>query len=207
MTPLPSHLTTTNPYAYRTPEEIARRKELLENSELIGRKITETQTLIAKAQADTLKALTRKSIAMHELHREVEDHEKDMKDLSKLMSDPDADPDRIFGAFQKLSLEVTDSGITSRKQEEYLIKLENVSKSEEIVNLKEIAEAMESLTKQVSSTSIEVQEMIKNAPEKKFIGDDTIAEHAQREAESRGIDPEVAAKLIRDVTARGTKKL
>lgn len=198
---------TTNLAVYRTPEELARRKELMETNDRIGRKITEAHDLIAKAQADTLKTLARQSTSIHEVHRDLSDHEKQMQELSQLMSDPDADPDKIFGQFQKMQLEVTDSGIVSRKEEEYLIKLENISKSQEIVDLKAISEALGNLAKETNETNFEVQEMIKNVPERKYIGDDTIAEHAQREAETRGIDPKIAAQIVRDVTARASKKL
>lgn len=205
--PFSLSLLSSNASFSSTPEEIASRAELTRTHESVGRTVAEMHANMAKAQADVLRAFETKTNSIQNIHSQVAAHEREVMELAKAMGDPNTDPDVLWGRFQKMGIEITDSGFKDTRNDALLRQLEDVSRTDNIVDLRSISNAINALAQETEEARSGVQTLMDKISDAPDIAKDVVEQHIHQEAERKGIDPKVAAQLIRDVSNRASKKL
>lgn len=144
---------------------------------------------------------------MGEIEKEMKFQDAKTRELMKLMESEEVDPVKLFGLMQQMKLEPTENGFVDHGSAHLKSKLTEISDTKNIIDLQEMAKAMAELSEAQAKTDSLMESMAKTAPKPKYATKEELQDVAVEQAQRQGMDAATAAKLVRQVTERGSKKL
>lgn len=171
----------------------------------MNRKRTAIEEEIANQQTKILNSFTKKIKDVTRLRKDMNDHEQSLSKVIADMQDPEADRERIFQELSRMGFSFEEGSI--RKSDELFQQAEEVSKFNDVIDLRELQGKITEFGKD----SIQFQEELLIFEQKLGVDSNVksleILEQAQKMALEDGRNKEAVQAIIDRLKAKIQKKL